>query len=227
MSDYAVAYSELRTRVTELLRDRPEDEVEQSAPATPGWRVRDITAHLGGVCDDIAHGNLAGVATNAWTQAQVDKRVEWPFARVLDDWNEQAAVVEPMMNDIGTPMGQMVFDAWTHEQDIRGALGEPGARECAAVDIAFDWWVAAGHEQLVTDDTPGSFRLVTEHGEIVLGPGAPAVTLRTSRYEFLRALTGRRSRAQVQRLDAECDQPLDELLFTTSFFTPAAHDLIE
>ena len=162
MTDYESAYRDVRLRVIDLLRDRPDDVLERIAPATPQWRVRDIVAHLGGVCDDIAHGNMDGVATDPWTQTQVQKRREWSFDRVLDDWSEHASVVEPMLNGIGQPIGQMVFDAWTHEQDVRGALGEPGAREGAAVDIAWDWFVA----------TNGS-------------AGARVATVRASRYELL------------------------------------------
>jgi uncharacterized protein (TIGR03083 family) len=203
VTDYESAYREVRLRVIDLLRDRPDEVLEQIAPATPQWRVRDIVAHLGGVCDDIAHGNMDGVATEPWTQAQVDKRRDWSFDRVLDDWSAQASTVEPMLNGIGQPIGQMVFDAWTHEQDVRGALGEPGAREGAAVDIAWDWFVA----------TSGSV-------------GANLATVRASRYELLRAITGRRSLAQVRALDVD-GVAVDGVLFMSDFFTPASSDLVE
>jgi uncharacterized protein (TIGR03083 family) len=203
VTDYESAYRDLRLRVIVLLRDRPDEVLEQIAPATPQWRVRDIVAHLGGVCDDIAHGNMDGVATEPWTQTQVQKRREWSFDRVLDDWSEHASVVEPMLNGIGQPIGQMVFDAWTHEQDVRGALGEPGAREGAAVEIAWDWFVA----------TNGS-------------AGARVATVRASRYELLRAITGRRSRAQVRAFDVD-GVALDGVLFMSDFFTPASSDIVE
>jgi hypothetical protein len=108
-----------------------------------------------------------------------------------------------MLNGIGEPIGQMVFDAWTHEQDVRGALGEPGAREGADVDIAWDWFVAA------TDST-----------------GERLATVRASRYELLRAVTGRRSLAQVRALD-EDGAALDGLLSMSDFFTPASSDIVE
>jgi len=220
MTDYAGTYREVRVRVTELLRDRSDAEVDQIVPGTPEWRVRDVVAHLGGVCDDISNANLAGVATNAWTQAQVEKRRDWEFPRVLDGWTEHARAVEPMLNDIGQPIGQMIFDAWTHEQDIRGALGEPGGRDSAALDIAFTWLSEAN----VSDGA--ALELVTDAGTFVVGSGAPVRTLRASRYEFLRAVTGRRSREQIGAL--ECDgRPLDEILFDNAVFSPAARDIIE
>jgi uncharacterized protein (TIGR03083 family) len=222
-TDYEAAYRDLRVRVTDLLRDRPDSSVEQLAPATPGWRVRDVVAHMSGVCDDVSNGNMAGVATNEWTAAQVDKRRDWEFAEVFDDWNEHAGIVEPMLNEIGQPIGQMVFDAWTHEQDIRGALGEPGGRDSAAADVAFTWFVDTATPVGLAD---GALELVIEDGTYLLGPGEPLRTLRTTRFEFLRTATGRRSRAQVDALD--CDgPPLEDALYLADFFTAAPRDIVE
>jgi uncharacterized protein (TIGR03083 family) len=227
VTDYEGPYRELRLRVIDLLRGRPDAVVEQVAPATPEWRLRDVAAHLGGVCDDIAHGNIEGIATDAWTGAQVEKRREWPFARVLDDWAEQAGVVEPTLNDIGHPIGQMVFDAWTHEQDIRGALGEPGGRDSAAAEISLQWFVDVTSSGSGTAaENPGALRVILDGKEHQLGVGAPVTTVRTSRFEFLRAVTGRRSRAQVRAFDRE-GADLDGVIFFHDFFTPAAADIVE
>jgi hypothetical protein len=134
------------------------------------------------------------------------------------------AEIEPMLNEIGQPMGQLVFDAWSHEQDIRGPLGEPGGRDSTALEIAFAWFHEAS-----AGAAPGgvTLELVTDDGTYVIGAGEPDRTLRASRYEFLRTVTGRRSRAQVRALD--CDgPPLDEIMFENDdVFTPAAHDVVE
>jgi hypothetical protein len=68
--------------------------------------------------------------------------------------------------------------------------------------------------------------VITEVGETLLGGGPPVTTVRTSRFEFLRAVTGRRSREQVQAFDAEGVE-LDGVLFVSDFFTPAEHDIVE
>ena len=44
-------------------------------------------------------------------------------------WNETGPVVESLAAGFPPPAAaQMVFDAGTHEQDIRGALGDTGGR---------------------------------------------------------------------------------------------------
>jgi uncharacterized protein (TIGR03083 family) len=224
--DYSSAYKSLREQLTELLLEREAAELEQVAPATPEWRVRDVASHLAGVCDDVANGNMAGAPSNAWTQAQVDKRLVWPFPRVLDDWSEHGTAVESFMNDIGSAMGQMVFDAWTHEQDVRGALGVPGGREGAALDIAFGWFVET-NQAAAKPEQPGTLVLLTEVGETRLGPHAEATTtIRATRYEFLRSVTGRRSVRQLQSLDAD-GVPPHEVLFNNEIFRPAETDIVE
>jgi uncharacterized protein (TIGR03083 family) len=224
--DYSSAYQSLREQLTELLLEQEAAELDQVAPATPEWRVRDIVSHLAGVCDDVVHGNMAGAPSNAWTQAQVDKRSAWEFPSVIDDWTEHGTAIESFMNDIGGAMGQMVFDAWTHEQDVRGALGQAGGRDGAALDIAYAWFVDA-NLAAANDDHPGTLVVVTEIGEARLGPHTDATTtIRASRYEFLRAVTGRRSLRQVQSLDFD-GVPPDDVLYNSEIFRPATIDIVE
>lgn len=228
--DYAGAYRGVRLGLEALLRVRPEEDLDAIAPATPEWRVRDVAAHLAGVCDDIVQGNMSGVASDEWTAAQVATRSDWPMARLLEQWNADATVVEQQMNEWGPGMGQMVFDAFTHEQDIRGALEEPGGRESPAAAIGFDWFVANIRRRADADSGEGArpaIRLVTETDDLeILGRGPAATTLRVSRYEFIRAITGRRSRHQIEAFDWEGEPRVDDLFFT-DLFRPSPADILE
>ena len=57
-------------------------------PATPGWSVHDVVAHLAGVARDALTGNMEAAPGDAWTAAQVARSVGVPIAELLD-------VVEP------------------------------------------------------------------------------------------------------------------------------------
>lgn len=228
--DYAGAYRGVREGVTGLLRERPIDDFDLIAAATPEWRVRDVVAHLAGVCDDVANGNMAGAPSDDWTAAQVDKRRGMAPDALLADWTAHATTVESFMNSIGAPMGQMVFDAWTHEQDIRGAVGTPGGRESAALEIAWAWFVESNQRPpagVVPDMAVPPLLVATEVGEFRFGPaGEIGASVQASRFELLRALTGRRSVAQIRALGAH-GVALDEVLFANSFFTPSPVDIVE
>jgi uncharacterized protein (TIGR03083 family) len=233
--DYAGAYREVRTDVIGLLKANDDGRLDERAPATPEWRVRDVAAHLAGVCDDIVNGRMHGVATDAWTAAQVATRTEWDVDRLVTDWVEHATVVEAQMNDWGPGMGQMVFDAFTHGQDIRGALGVPGARDSSAAEISFDWMVP--NLRAPADIDPEDPRLrppihvVTETTEVDIvgppgGPSGTGTTLRISRFEFLRSVTGRRSRRQIEAYDWTPAPRVDDLC-SNEVFRPAALDILE
>jgi len=223
VTDYAAAYHGVRERVTDLIGSHGSD-VDTIAPATPQWRVRDVVSHLAGICDDILNGNLDGVGTDRWTAAQVDKRRDWTVDRILTEWDEQGSTVEQMMSSFpGVTVGQMVYDAATHEHDIRSALDEAGARDSEAVAIGYDWGTDRFGEA-VGDMT--TFTFVTELGAKTVGSGEPASTLHASRFEVIRAFTGRRSMAQMRSYRWE-GTPQAERLVLADLFHPPGEDLIE
>ena len=71
--EVSAAYVELRERVVRLLRSLPEDADEIVVPHCPLWTVAELASHIMGVNDDIVNSRLEGVATDEWTQAQVER----------------------------------------------------------------------------------------------------------------------------------------------------------
>ena len=224
MTDYAQTYGALRSRVSDLVRGADEEQLERHAPAAPEWRVRDVVAHLSGITADINAGNLDGVATDAWTARQVDARREWSTEQVLEEWDTEARKVEAIMASLPeVAVGQMTTDAATHEQDIRGGLERPGARDCDAILIGFDWGVQilAG----LAEPADATLRIETEDGTATVGTGARQVGVHADRFELFRAMTGRRSVDQIRSFGWE-GEPAPELL-VFPIFTPRPTPLVE
>ena len=218
--DYATPYAELRERVSTLAREHA-DRADVVAPATPEWRVRDVLSHVVGVCDDILAGNLDGVTTEAWTAAQVDKRRDRAVDEILAEWSETGPQIEAQMRAAPVrEFGQMVFDAVTHEHDIRGALGTPGARDSSAVAVAFDWLVTVGM------DGPARCTFVTEYGTTSSGGGPEQLfTVHASRFEIVRGVPGRRSTEQLLAWEWE-GAPRPELFGAPPVFHRTEVDLV-
>jgi uncharacterized protein (TIGR03083 family) len=224
MTDYAQTYGALRGRVSDLVREADDEQLERHAPAAPEWRVRDLVAHLSGITADVNAGNLDGVATDAWTARQVDARRDWSIEQLLEEWSAEAAKVEAVMATLPeVAVGQMTTDAATHEQDIRGGLERPGARDCDAVVIGCDWGVQilAG----VADPADATLRIETEAGTTTVGSGTRQVGVRVGRYELFRTMTGRRSLEQIRSFGWE-GEPAPELL-VLPIFTPRPTSLVE
>jgi len=112
-----------------------------------------------------------------------------------------------------------VLDVATHEQDIRGALGAPGARDADVVRLGSD-------RLLNWLKPPAPLRVVVEDRAYDLGPeGDDTIVLGTDRFEAFRWRLGRRSRRQLDDLDWTGDPSpvLDHL----DVFGPAATDIHE
>ena len=224
MADYAQTYGALRRRVSDLVREADAEQLERHAPAAPDWRVRDLVAHLSGITADINAGNLDGVATDQWTARQVDARREWSIEQLLEEWDTEAAKVEAVMATLPeVAVGQLTMDAATHEQDIRGGLARPGARDCDAIAIGFDWSMPMLAD--MADHADATLRIETETGSASVGTGTRHVGVRADRYELVRTMTGRRSAEQIRAFDWD-GEPMPELL-VLPIFTPRATALVE
>jgi uncharacterized protein (TIGR03083 family) len=225
--DHAGEYRQLRTRVVDLVRGCDAEALVAVSPATPEWRVRDVLAHLSGVCVDIAAGNLDGVATDPWTAAQVDARRDWPIGQLLDEWEGEGEKIEAVIRGAPDMPGwnTFLFDAATHEQDVRGALGVPGMRDQEPI-VSLVGNMVDGIAQKLRDDGAGSIRFDFGDDLLVAGDGDPASTLSTTRFEMFRAVTGRRSVAQLRGYDWDPEPRVDYLLISPIFHARAT-DLVE
>lgn len=201
--DVGRAYLDLRGRVNELLAGRTADEWGRIVPHCPQWSVRQTLAHIVGVIDDAINQNLTGVATPAWTQAHLDKRVGLDGPGILEEWNTRAPFVEAVATQRGMAMSQLLFDAAIHEHDLRHALGTPGARDSAAVGVGLGFVIS----RLVSHPGGSPARIVVDGAEFTGETGANKPLLRASAFDVIRCFGSRRSRDQVEALDWSSSDP--------------------
>ena len=233
MADLAEVYARTRKELANLVSSLSEDDLERPVPATPGWSIRDVIAHLAGDVERIrandfprefffALGSEQGVAVlNGWTARHVADRRGRPLQDVLDEWENAAAAVSPMMRgDVEWPEGVLPFaahvlvtDVGVHQQDVHGALGAVKDRDAAAVRIGLGTYIAGADLRLKTSNGP-ALRLVTEDKEKVAGAGEPVATVHAPRFELFRAMSGRRSPDQLRAYEWDGDpEPFIELFY--------------
>lgn len=143
------------------------DEAQWKTPTRcPGWSVQDNLSHLVSgehmMQGDPGSGHRAspgGHVKNTigeFNENEVDVRRTWPGARVLEEWNDVAAVrLRTLRNadedyfaaEAMTPTGPgtvadflhiRVLDIWAHEQDMRAALGRPGNNDTPSAEHTVD-----------------------------------------------------------------------------------------
>ena len=219
--DVGAAYRGVRERIVELTSAISLGDWERDVPHCPGWSVRQTVAHLGGIVDDAPNGNMAGVATDPWTAAQVEKRVGWTGAEILEEWTTYAPFVDARATELGLGLAQLVFDAVNHEHDLRHALGQPGARDSDAV------WVAA-HFVSANIKARLEARSLEPIGIVVDGEPLTSrhpLELHGSVFDVVRAGCARRSLGQIHRMQWTGDPTayVDQLFP----FTPPSHDIDE
>jgi len=225
VTEVGALYAEGRQRLTGLVGGLRPEAGATPVSTCPAWTVKDVLAHLTGVCADILAGNVAGVATDPWTAAQVAGRRKRTLDEIVEEWSDVAAQVEAFADNFpGRTGAQWVTDLTTHEHDIRCALRRPGARQSEGVQVGADFlvtagfdaglsarglgplevragnrsWIAGGREVPSVDE--GVFNALMSIDDPAPPPALPVGTLEASPFELMRALTGRRSRPQIARM---------------------------
>jgi uncharacterized protein (TIGR03083 family) len=190
--DQATAYQRSSERIRSLVNERNAD-VE--IPTCPGWTVKDMIGHLADLIAVYKTDPKEGFSPG-WGDRGVEDRSDRSLGENLDEWDE---LVKDSGDIFDSHMAQVaVSDILAHEQDIRTAIDEPGARDdeniVPSIEMALAW------VEQKADGLP-TLRLVTESVDRQIGEGDPSVTLRTSNYDLFRVLHGRRTVEQVRAMD--------------------------
>jgi uncharacterized protein (TIGR03083 family) len=196
----AAAYGAVRARIATVFASLSEDDLARPVPACPAWTVKDLAGHLAGNAEDVANVNLEGVASEAWTDAQVQRARERSLDELLDAWATNGATVEQLLPHAPPgPAAQLVFDTCTHEQDLHGALGRIGDRDHDQLPIALTFMAHTLDGAIRGLGLP-TLELRTDHEHWVLGDGEPDVRFEGTRFDLLRGLGGRRTRDELTAL---------------------------
>ncbi len=206
--DAAQAWDESRERISALVL--APGVAERPCPACPAWDVKGVVAHLAG----IGAGMVGGGAVSAdevngddATADQVELRRGQPIQEIVAEWAGYApGYVERLRDPAAFGMDNVavllsVMDIHAHEQDIRYAIDEPGARDTFGVELGTKVLVAGLKGKQAAHDLPTLRVEVPGWRTWDIGDGDPQVTLTADRFTLFRALSGRRTRAQVEALD--------------------------
>jgi uncharacterized protein (TIGR03083 family) len=255
MSRYGELYADAHERVATLVEAVGDERAATTiVPACPEWTIKEVSAHLAGVCSDVLAGNIEGAATDAWTAAQVEARQEHTASAVIAEWRSYAPGFAAMLDDFpGWYGAQLVTDVTTHEQDLRAALGEPPtmndgiacAVEFLVSAVAHPAAAARGIGPLEIRSNGQAWRVGGTGGTTgdpiaavaaAIGDGTPLPpvsetpvgVLEADPRELCRAFTGRRSAAQIRRFGWSGDPDVFLPLFAQPpFFTLRPDDLVD
>lgn len=198
-------YADTRDRFLALVRSASPAQIDQVVPLTPGWTVAQVLAHVCGLNADVAAGMREGLGADERTARQVSVRAGRSVEAVASEWVGHGPAVEAAMTGDEFFGRRLAADLVVHLHDISHALG-------CLVDQADAATISAAHTyarrraELVTVEA-GVGLTIDLGGGHRFSPGSEPgadvapVAVATSPFDFLRSVTGRRSRRQVEALD--------------------------
>lgn len=194
-------------------------------PTCPDWHVGNLVAHLVGLAEDVASGNVDDYASKPWTAAQVDRRAGHSIADMLDEWGALTDRLVEKFDELPPALASaIVVDIVEHEQDLHEALRQSDTDRHPRVEVALSALIGGLRGVHARSGLP-SYRIdATDWRSWNIGTDEPVGELRAHSNLLLRALAGRRPRTEVAALDWTMDpEPfLDHFLFPT-FHWPGAH----
>jgi uncharacterized protein (TIGR03083 family) len=249
--------------LTELCRSLDEDDWKRPT-GCPGWSVQDNVSHLvdyearalgrPGPEHEVADADHLRNDLGRANEVGVDHRREWPGERVLEEFEEVTTARlarlrslddEALAAEVDTPAGRSsvgdalalrLMDTWSHEQDIRRALGRPGHVEGEAARAAVRFFTGGlpfvvGKKAAAPDGSTVAFEvddLLAVTIEVVDGRARevdaaavdePSVRLRLPVAQFA-ALVGGRSDADPGAVTVEGDEELGRRVVANLGFLP-------
>jgi uncharacterized protein (TIGR03083 family) len=193
------AYVALQQRLVALLSTT---DGSAPVPSCPEWSVREVIAHLVGLCEDWIGHRLDGYASASWTADQIGRFGDWNIASLLSRWSELVPDFVRLGDDplMGPPARWAFGDAVIHEADLRGALSA-GRVPADAVLLSLKGTIPRWREVLSNVNPPTTLLVrPPDAREWALGPpnDDPPVVVTPTAYELFRALAGRRTVEQVR-----------------------------
>jgi hypothetical protein len=95
-------------------------------------------------------------------------------------------------------VARLIVDAVMCEHDLRTVLDLPGARDDIAVKVALDELAGRFSDRVVAAGLP-PLRVTVEQWGTIVGDGPASSCVVADRFEFVRAMSGRRSAAEIRR----------------------------
>ena len=205
MATYSATYKEARERVCELMTSLSDDELQRDVPTCPGWKTRDVLAHLVGICTDTLSGKIEGAGSEEYTSRQITERKDASVADMVAEWDEHAPAFEEMLDSIHPAIsGGILGDLVTHEQDARGAVGKAGGRDGESFETALDSHVRFLGRRIKEAKLP-TLEVRAGDKQWVAGKEEVSGSVEAEPFELLRALTGRRTHDQIRSFSWSVD----------------------
>lgn len=221
VSVYAATRDQLIEQVTTLV---DLDQVEAMVvPSCPEWSVKDVLAHLSGLVADVLAGVEGSLGTDENTTRQVNTRSTMSVIEVCSEWSGNAAAIEPVFGAEPLRGWGLTADLAVHVHDLAEMLDGVSPPPVEATRLGCGRYVPLLQERAAEQLDLGLAVKLDRDRIWAANGGSSRLVMSGSYVDFLRSVTGRRTRSQAEaafRWEGEPTTLLDQVFTQYGPFRP-------
>ena len=202
-------YQAVRDELIGALGELDATRAGQSVPACPEWTVKDVAGHLCGLNAELLGNVQGGLGSDEATSRQVGDRADNDLSAVVAEWRTHAAPLHERLVENPAIATALLADLVIHVYDLAEVLDQPTIAAAAATPVSANRYVPLLQER-VAEQMDVALAIQLDGTDCPAERGTTAVTVRTDSHQFLRGVTGRLRRADVESFDWSTD-PADIL----------------
>ena len=204
MLNPAETYAATRDQLIAEVRSLDSAQASTPIPSCPGWSASDVVAHVAGLVADLLAGKKPPLGTDEMTARQVNERRGLSHGEVCDEWAANAAGIAEFFESRELYALGLTADLAVHVHDLAEKLDAISPPPPEATLAGCERYVPLVQER-AAEQCDIAFAAALGDRTWTAEAGSTPLTLRATPTEFLRGVTGRRTRAEVAGLDWDGD----------------------
>ena len=191
-------WEDTRQRIAELVEAVDEGAVDTRLATVPGATVRDALAHLAATAIHAAESPAELHRGPLSPPHPGHGAAESTLRELITTWDKAAAVVRGRLETDVEVACFLITDAVMCEHDLRTTFQVAGARDDVAIKVALDELSSRFSDRAETAGLP-PLRVTVEQWGTITGNGPSVSCVVADRFEFVRAMSGRRSASEIRQ----------------------------
>lgn len=201
MTPPAELYAASRDILIEQLRTLTAEQATTTVATCPDWSVKDVVGHLSGLVAEKLDGVPPPLGSDESTARQVADRSSMSLEEVCAEWQSNAAAFAAYGEGDSDFVEALIADLVIHYHDIAETLALDIQEDDEAVTFAANRYLAS----LLGRTSEAGIGVSIQFSDFGAEGDDATLKLTTTPYAFLRSLTGRRSRSEVEAMNWSAD----------------------
>lgn len=190
-------YAVTRDSFIVQLRALSEAQANTNVPSCPEWTVKQVVAHVAGLVTDVIGAVPPPLGSDENTSRQVRERQAMTLGEICDEWQQNAAVFAPLLAEDERRALGISADLTVHVHDLAETIDAIAVPSKLATAAGCQLYVRLLQER-VAEQLDIALTVNLDGRTRAPKAGGDPLTMTGSSTDFLRSITGRRTRSQTE-----------------------------